>query len=403
MSDICVYDFIIIGGGFAGLYFCYKLKKLNQNIKFLLLEKNISIGGRALQKKFYGSNVSLGAGVGRKDTNPLLQNLCKELNEPISESKAIIDYAFDNYCDIVEVLNYLKKEYSKNPEKYKCMIFKNFCIEILGIEKYKTFKISNGYTDYEKADVYETLYHYGIEDNKSGWDKLYLNWESLINKLVENINHHNIKLSQEVIDLEKKSNIFKVSTTNSQYYYSKNIVIATTLKPLQKLLNFPLYKQIHSQIFLRVYAKLNKNIVSNYTVVDSPLQKIIPINPKNNIYMIAYTDNENSIIINKILNNCNKIKLLEELLEKSLNLQNIKILDMIHFWWDEGTHYYSPLCSHFKSREEFIKKAQNPQENIFVIGEIVSELQGWVEGALQSVENIIILHHFSYNKHKLNL
>jgi hypothetical protein len=105
--------------------------------------------------------------------------------------------------------------------------------------------------------------------------------------------------------------------------------------------------------------------------------------------MIAYTDNENSIIINKILNNCNKIKLLEELLEKSLNLQNIKILDMIHFWWDEGTHYYSPLCSHFKSREEFIKKAQNPQENIFVIGEIVSLYQGWVEGALQSVENIL--------------
>ena len=42
----------------------------------------------------------------------------------------------------------------------------------------------------------------------------------------------------------------------------------------------------------------------------------------------------------------------------------------------------------YKSRKEFIKEAQHPTDNIWVVGEVVAEKQGWVEGALSSVEKI---------------
>jgi monoamine oxidase len=36
-----------------------------------------------------------------------------------------------------------------------------------------------------------------------------------------------------------------------------------------------------------------------------------------------------------------------------------------------------------------LNKAQNPVENIFVVGEMISRNQGWTQGALESVQKII--------------
>jgi monoamine oxidase len=58
------------------------------------------------------------------------------------------------------------------------------------------------------------------------------------------------------------------------------------------------------------------------------------------------------------------------------------------FFWEEGTHFYKPLPKEYKNRKDFIKVAQHPQDNIWVIGEVVSLKQGWVNGALESVQNI---------------
>ena len=66
----------------------------------------------------------------------------------------------------------------------------------------------------------------------------------------------------------------------------------------------------------------------------------------------------------------------------------LEITDMVSFFWSEGTHYYKPLPIEYKSRKEFIKEAQHPTDNIWVVGEVVAEKQGWVEGALSSVEKI---------------
>jgi monoamine oxidase len=42
-----------------------------------------------------------------------------------------------------------------------------------------------------------------------------------------------------------------------------------------------------------------------------------------------------------------------------------------------------------ETRLEFIHKVQRPLQNLFVVGEMVSLNQGWVEGALQSVQEVI--------------
>jgi hypothetical protein len=55
---------------------------------------------------------------------------------------------------------------------------------------------------------------------------------------------------------------------------------------------FEIYDQVHGQPFLRVYGKFAKPIpeLSVYTVVPGPLQKIIPVNIRDGVYMIAYSE-----------------------------------------------------------------------------------------------------------------
>jgi hypothetical protein len=80
------------------------------------------------------------------------------------------------------------------------------------------------------------------------------------------------------------------------------------------------------------------------------------------------------------------------LIKKSLGIPTeikIYLSSIVEFYWNIGTHYYTPLNQKkYKNRDKFIKIAQNPTEGILVVGESVSTNQGWVEGALESVERI---------------
>jgi hypothetical protein len=398
MIDIrMIYDYIIIGSGFGGLYTAYNIKKTQPEKKFIILEKNNEIGGRCGYISFHGMNVPIGAGIGRKDTNPLLIELCKELKINIKETLSVVEYSsvLENYFDINKILEYLRKKYNKNKQMYRKMTFREFGTSILGEYYYNLFVLSNGYSDFEDASVPETLYDYGIEDNAGGWIKLFIPWSELLQKMVQHIHPENIIFNKEVHGIAKMIDKYDVMTTGTTYSTNK-IIIATTINGIRKLLpQYPIYKQIHGQPFIRIYAKFDKSIelyVKEYTVVPYPLQKIIPMNHEKGIYMIGYADNKNAMILHDyIRNNSNKNIIFQKLVEKSLGIPEnyAQIIDMIYIFWENGTHYYEPLSDEYDDREEFIRLAQKPEPNIYVAGEAVSKCQGWVEGALESVKAII--------------
>jgi len=79
------------------------------------------------------------------------------------------------------------------------------------------------------------------------------------------------------------------------------------------------------------------------------------------------------------------------LVEKALEIPNgsLHLLAIKDYYWPIGTHYYSPLTSEFNNRKDFIRKAQHPEPGMLVVGEVVSNDQGWSEGALDSVEKVL--------------
>jgi len=419
------YDVIIVGSGMSGLYSAYKIKKIQPTCKLLILEKykKIWVGGRTSNYDFYGTKVVTGAGIGRKDTNPLLIKLMNEMKIPFKKTTSVMEYSkllkHHSEFDVVKIINLLKQYYNKNPDKYKLYTFKEFAKQILGDLKYKLFTIYAGYTDYENADVYETLYNYGMDDNKGGWPKLYIPWKELVHHICDYIDYKNIKFSSNVIEITKISDsdsdsdhesvdnkepcLFEIKTENGDIYYSNKVIVATTITGIMKLvpgasMRNSIYQQIHGQPFLRLYAKFDrkstellKNYISEYTIVPGPLQKIIPINKDKGVYMIAYSDNECALYLkNHLKDTLENRKLYEKLVEESLGIINhsLKILALKDFYWPIGTHYFEPLHG-FNSREEFIYKAQHPVNGMLVVGEAVSTYQGWVEGALESVETAV--------------
>ena len=402
------FDIVIIGSGISGLYAGYNIKKMQPTTSFVILEKQKKewIGGRTQDDIFYGSKIVTGAGIGRKDKDTLLISLLNDIEVKYKEFPVNINYS-DKIIDPVninDIINTLKKDYVNN-KLYRPISFKDFFIKKLGVQLYNKFIISSGYTDYENSDVSDVLYNYGMDDNASGWVGLKINWKKLIKTLCNKIGSAHIKTSSDVIKITKiqtKPCLFEIKVENGSIYHCNKVIIATNITTIQKLLPNTynlIYKQIHGQPFLRVYAKFSiksteimKNFIKSYTIVDGPLQKIIPINKNKGIYMIAYSDNNSALTLKSHLENTEHNRIyFAKLVEHALGIDknSLKINAIKSYYWTIGTHYYSPLNNIFINRDQFIEKAQHPMNCMLIVGEVVSKEQGWVEGALSSVKKVL--------------
>jgi len=395
------YDIIIIGSGMSGLYSAYNIKNISPNTSFLILEKYKKnwIGGRTSNEEFYNTEIVTGAGIGRKGKDKLLHKLLTDLHFHLPEYTVNPRYSSKmEAVDVKKIMTHLRKVFKGSNQT-----FKEFATNILGVKLYKKFIITAGYTDYENEDAFETLYHYGMEDNTCCWTAFRVPWRKMILKLYRYIGEKHFRFSNNVVNIEHtqtKPCKFQINIENGAHYLCNRVIIASTIDTIRNLLpSYSIYNHIKGQPFLRLYAKFTKKsaeimkeYVKGYTIVLGPLQKIIPMDADNGVYMIAYNDNNNALTLKKYLKNTRENReLYEILLERSLGIpeNSLHIIAIKDFYWPIGTHYYSPLDRVYSSREEFIDKAQHPEKGILVVGEAVSRNQGWTEGALESVNAVL--------------
>jgi hypothetical protein len=398
-------DIIIIGSGISGLYSAYKIKQFSPDTSFLILEKYKKkwVGGRTSNEMFYGTEIVTGAGIGRKNKDKLLYKLLHNFN--LSTPEYIVNPQKSKLIHSVngnDIMNRLKREYKNFKDKQ--LTFKQFATKVLGEKEYKQFIISAGYTDYENEDVFETLYYYGMEDNTSSWRAFHVPWRKLVIKLYNYIGGQHFRFSNKVTkitSIQEEPCKFLIDTEDNIQYKCNKVIIGSTIDTIRKLLpSYPIYNDIEGQPFLRLYAKFTKKsipvlkeYVKGFTFVPGPLQRIIPMDPDNGVYMIAYNDNNNTIALKNYLENTrDNREMYEMLLEKSLGMpeNSMNIIAIKDYYWPIGTHYYKPLNKNlYSSREEFMDKAQHPEKGILVVGEAVSRNQGWTEGALESVNAVL--------------
>jgi hypothetical protein len=206
---------------------------------------------------------------------------------------------------------------------------------------------------------------------------------------VARIGRRNILLSTPVtwIDAHAHADAQIVATSKRGAFKTHRVICAIPATALRRLLpGIEAYRHIHGQSFIRVYAQFSRATrgamaerVPVLTVVPAPLQEIIPMDVSQGVYMIAYADNESAERVRERANAEWCAREVERALlmpRKSLVITRIQT----HFW-EEGTHYYDRVMT-AKDRSAM----SNPLPGVRVVGEAVSVNQGWVEGALETVE-----------------
>lgn len=371
------FDAVVVGAGIGGLYAAYTYQRSHPERTVCVLERSAYVGGRVRTKMFAGAKVTQGAGVGRARKDRALHNLLRKLGVPHRSHPMQIGYASVAEYDVGAALARLE---AAAPDIRSPVTFRSFATSVLGAADYKRFVDRVGYTDFEDADALYTLKHYGFEDtyNSDMSAKTFLDWDDLVDKISSGLEIFR-KCNVRSVDPERKR---VVCADGTSFTAKDRLVLAVPASTLRSL--FPSkYQCVQGQPFTYVYAQLSADSTlpaSGYTVVPAPLRKVIPMDPSRRVYMIGYADNADALV----LRSKKDPAFFERELRRAFPTSRVKIEKMWHKHWAAGTHFFHPYFPASTTRA-LLHRLQNPHPNVTVVGEAVSEHQGWVEGALQSV------------------
>lgn len=128
------------------------------------------------------------------------------------------------------------------------------------------------------------------------------------------------------------------------------------------------FRTIKHQPFAYLYAVIHdrefKERFPIYTVVTRPLQKIIPLDLRKNVYMVAYCDNSSAEYLDEAIKCSSDV---EQLIQQFLGMQ-VTVSDYKLVYREIGTHY----------RTNHLLYKPSPM----LKGEAFALNQGWTNGAL---------------------
>lgn len=388
---------IVVGGGISGLYICYQLlKKGYSNIT--LIEKNNVFGGRMLSQKINlpdNTSVSIEGGAGViRSTDKLMVNLLNDLNIKTDfwlPSPTPLIYIDDQGTKLIsygskQLLNKVCKNATSNQSLIELVNGTN-----ISEEEKITFLIGTSYGELFNSNSLNTC----VENN---WDEFLFvdhqygkpkEWSMLTNELVNTIKDKtNLLLDEELIKVTPKF----ILTLSSKIAYD-TIIFTPPINQLQKIkftkeynLWFNEMNKLQFQIdYLRVYCLLENPInFKSKICTNLDIRRIIPISDR--IIMGVYTDGDDALKIHEkiIQSKEESIIYIEDQLQHLIG--KVKILQIWEHFWSNGICGWYPTD---KPLEEYLRYINHPLDNVYFCGDGYSLHTGWLEGALESCENIL--------------
>jgi len=417
------YDIIIIGGGIAGLYMAYKLIDTKKSI--LIIEKEQRYGGRIYTKYNQNGNEKLqyDAGPARISINHhKTLNLIKLSKLEIIKIKPKKEYIQINKNNTLEIKADISSKYSKlvinesanySKDYLQSVSFYDLCIKILGKDKTEEFKNMFGYdAEFIYCNAYDSTEMFKKDFQNIGTYFIIKNGlSSLINYLLAKLKEHsNIHIihNTEIRRFKYLTNntntythtMTRLYTTTKNTYDGRIIIWAIPKQPLSKITGWlketkALFSSVEPislhRIFCQFPHKNNTSWVSDIsrTTTNDGLRQILPLSSEKGFIQI-YCDSHWADYWNSKINR-SKIESTKEILSHLHTVfPKLKSISMPTYvdsvFWQEGVHMWKPG---FNS-DVYYDKIQHidPIHSIFVVGEAFSKHQCWIEGAVESVEDI---------------
>lgn len=370
---------VIVGGGISGLYAAYKL--VNKNVQNIhLYEASDRIGGRIYENRFHDFNVPLGASMIRLTDNNIIR-LCQELNLDLKKVEAtLMSKESDFINDMIEkIINKFDPSVISANTTVMEFLQRNFTSE--EVQKYIDNSI---YRDYLQSNIHEYLFHYPITDHlqeplsgfvvKGGYSRLI---DALYNAIKDKVQIH---LNTPILRVSAH-HVFDGNMNRKRYRQLYWTITEQNKHLIGQVINNPtMMNNIYGVPFLKMYAHVENANQYPSVVVGGLLGKLFPMG--KNILMVAYTDGDYATkLYDNILGKSKQevINYIQQQVRQLDGFENVVIGDVVAHYWSVGIHQYRKLVEH--TRQKY--------NNIYLLGEAISFNQGWAEGAVEMVDNVI--------------
>ena len=397
---------VILGGGIAGMYAALKCIKLGW--KVTLIEKKERLGGN-IHTIYKEGMPPLEAGAGRfNEGHRLLIHLIHYYGLTLTQLPTEKDFfpVLECKTPIVKVNEpfLLQKvtEYSKNISNalLKEINFSQLCEMALGYKKTRLLIEAFGYNaEFLVENAYTALKTF--QEDFTNKYPYYVCKEGLT-ELVSRMEHDLVKNG---VAIHKETTIDKIKDTDngfklkakskSKEFLADYLFLALPKKALTDIPIFNDYTKTLLDTIVpvslhRIYGQFAKPWFKDLPkfTTDLQIRQFIPIDPLNGIAMVSYSDLFDADYW-KIYSDKGSTVLQEQLRKQ---LQEIfpskKIPELVwteSYYWKEGVHVWIPNVDPEKIRKELA----NIHPRISIVGESYSMRQGWVEGALETVEEAL--------------
>lgn len=407
------YDIIIIGAGIAGLYSGIQLLKKYPHFNIIILEKYNYIGGRVVS---YSKDISdIGTvswenGAGRiYKSHKIIQELLKQYaidTVGLSDESQFIGPSEDANIHFEDIIKLYIQPLSMLPiSTLQTNTLYSLFKEIYGIkETQRLFERFPYYTEVHilRADIaleqfkneMGTLANYYVCKN---------GLSTLINAMANEFRSRGgvIELDSSVININKElSSEFRVHTSNNKFHCRKVIctIPVASIRKLQIFSNWLPINYLKMMPLLRIYMVFPKDKRGNIwfkdipkTITNNKLRYIIPINAVKGSIMVSYTDGVYTKEWMKYVNAKEYDKLSAKLLSELRSLFPdcdipVPVFMKAHPWYDGTTAW---LPGKYDIKKVYNDILKGPIKGIYVCGESYSFRQAWMEGALESVNDML--------------
>jgi hypothetical protein len=319
------YKYIIVGGGLSGLMTAYLLNKIEKNEKILLLEKENHLGGQLednyRKNEFY---IEHSPRVILNDYNNFLKYVpidMKKLSKPL-ENKIIKNDKIINTNELFDVKDYIYLFYYFIYNFFSCNERMDN-IKLYDIINDDTEVLSNILGETKNMIPYYKFYRIMENLLNNGDPKTYTMKgpfnETIIKEIIKKLDDNVIiQPNSEVIDIDEKENILKLSN-NKKYNYNKLIIAYNFDNKEEKQLSIQL--NFNKKIRLPPKIKSMFSIDDNIKLIIAPYELIWDNEYKiyNSLWSINITDLKNI----KDISDEELIKKIINILNKNLNINII--------------------------------------------------------------------------------
>lgn len=394
-------DVIIIGAGVAGLATALNLAKLGKQV--LVLEKYPTLGGRALTYKEGGIQYEIGAGR-IFHAHHRVTALVKRygLNTYPIHSDSNFEHEPN---DFTSLFNPIAKELLELDPKLLAMhtikdILPKTLHPILDMYPYRAemevLRADLALPVFKPtAPMGDKAEFYGVKEGYSTLVDCMADEATKAGAIIKS--RHRVKSTIRLTNtmFEVSGHYGKKATEKPFKYTAPILIIATcrcSLSQFEVLKGKPLLKQLSTAPLCRIYAIFPKNKNGHVwfkdlpkTVTKNPLRHIIPINEEQGLIMISYTDGRDTAFWKDLEDKALEDEIVRNARDLWPDLDIPKPTFLKKHMWDMGCTYWVPGPYDV---EDASAKAQNPEHNLYVVGESINPTQTWIESALESAERL---------------